>query len=94
MKAPEHETITFGKDGSYKIIKKNFWLVSTHCDAYGNKICEGDRVFVRDENFTYTALFDGTTFVLADKLSEPNGFLVDFDSYDIEVVGHITEEEK
>lgn len=92
MKAPEHEILIFGKDGGYKITKKKFWLVSGKRDAYGKNICEGDYVYVRDENFTYNVEFDGNEFILADRLGASEGNLSDFDSYELAVIGHITEE--
>ena len=64
------------------------------CDAYGKNICEGDKIYVGEENYTYTVHFDGNAFILADSLGEPNGLLVDFNTRDLEVVGHIAEEEK
>lgn len=93
MKAPQHEVMTFGKYGDYKITKKNFWLVSDCTDAYGKQICEGDKVYVSEENYTYTVRFDGNAFILTDSLEEPNGFLVDFNTRGIEVVGHIAEDD-
>ena len=92
MKAPENEILSFDKNGGYKITKKNFWLVSGKRDAYGKNICEGDYVYVREENFTYNVEFDGNAFVLADRLGAVEGNLADFDSYELEIRGHIAEE--
>ena len=94
MKKPEHEVLTFDNCGGYKITKKRFWLVSGMRDAYGKNICEGDRVYSCDVSFTFTVNFNGNEFVLTDRLGAVEGNLSDFDCSRLEIVGHITEDEK
>ena len=93
MNTPVHEILTFNRDGSFKISKRAFWLVSNIKDAYGKNISEGDRVRVFDEMCTYTASFDGNAFIMLDNTGLNNGLLADFDPCQMAIVGHVTDED-
>ena len=93
MKTPSHEILTFNRDGSFKISKRAFWLVSNIKDAYGKNISEGDRVRLFEEMYTYTVSFDGNAFIMLDNTGLNNGLLADFDPCQMAIVGHVTDED-
>lgn len=67
------------------------WLSTEITDANGREIFEGDRLkvnFAADDFYIETVEFDDSAFKCG------GDFLTNIDSLDMEVVGHVTEEEE
>ena len=96
MKAPEHDVLVFRKDGMFKvseIVKKRFWLASEFTDRNGNRFVEGNIVVTRYGEDKFIVRFDGYSFYLSDKIGTYCGRLEEEDVWELEVDGHIAEEE-
>ena len=84
-----YRSVGVGKPDSWSFCEFYGWLGSGITDKYGREIFEGDRVKVGDDE-TFTVNFSDAAFWLGDNYF----FLYHFEPSELEVVGHVTEDDE